>query len=82
MRIYRLDPKTGEKLEPTRYRDGCYRLADPNFGSDRHLDRNAVKVPDIDTVVDLVISRGHSVRVGPKASLVRRNLFVDGRKVT
>ena len=81
MRVYRLDPKTDRKQYPVR-QDDCFVLGDPKHGNQKHHAGNQVLVRSEQEMVDLIL-RGFAVRVGTDAasSLVRLNLYVDGRKV-
>lgn len=82
MRVYKHDPKTDAKQYPIR-QDGCFVLGDPKHGSKKHLAVNQVLVRTEREMIDLIM-RGHSVRVETESapSLVRRNLYVDGIRVT
>lgn len=82
MRVYRLDPKTDREQYPVR-QDGCFVLGDPKHGNQKHHAANQVLVRTEQEMIDLII-KGYSVRVGTDAapSMVRRNLFVDGKQVT
>ncbi|GAA0616306.1 hypothetical protein GCM10008943_33900 [Paenochrobactrum glaciei] len=82
MRVYRLDPNTRSKQYPIT-QDGCFVLANPEHGNERHYAKNKVLVHTEQEMIDLII-QGYSVRVGTdKApSLVRRNIFIDGEQVT
>lgn len=84
MRVYRLHPKTGARQEPKRDRDGFFVLGAPQHGDQKHVKENKVRVRTEEEMIDLVVSRGHSVRVeaGGRGNMVRLNIFVDGRKVT
>lgn len=82
MRVYRLDPKTDRKQYPVR-QDDCFVLGDPKHGNQKHHAENQVLVRSEQEIIDLIMS-GFSVRVGTDAapSMVRLNLYVDGRKIT
>lgn len=82
MRVYRLEPKTGTKQYPAR-EAGCFILGDPKLGDRKHTKDNKVAVRTEQEMIDLIM-RGFSVRVETKTSpsLVRLNLFVDGKKVS
>lgn len=82
MRVYRLDPKTGTKQLPAR-ENGNFVLGDPKHGSRKHITANAVRVRTEAEMIDL-IKRGFSVRVETttRPSLVRLNLYVDGKRVS
>lgn len=82
MRVHRLDPETGAKQYPTK-EAGCFVLGDPKHGKRKHIAANKVVVRTEQEMVDLIM-RGFSVRVDTKTrpSLVRLNLFVDGKKVS
>jgi len=84
LRVYRLCPKTGARQEPKRNRDGFYVLGAPAYGNRKHHSENKVLARTEDEVIELIVSRGHSVRVnaGGTGSLVRSNIFIDGRRVT
>jgi hypothetical protein len=82
MRVYRLDPITGTKQYPIK-EAGCFVLGDPKHGSRKHVVANKVTVSDEQEMIDLIL-RGYSVRVQTRTrpSLVRLNLFVDGKQVS
>lgn len=82
MRIFKLDPG-GTKREAVRDTNGCFVLGDPKFGNRKHADSNQVYVRDEEDAVYL-IKGGFSIRVAGNKSpgLVRKNLYVDGIKVT
>lgn len=82
MRVYRLDPKTGAKQFPVKD-GGWFVLGNPKHGNQKHIAANKVLVRTEQEMIDL-IARGFSVRVETKTrpSLVRLNLFVDGKKVS
>lgn len=82
MRVYRLEPKTGAKQYPAQ-EAGHFILGDPKHGNRKHITTNKVAVRTEQEMIDLIM-RGFSVRVETKTrpSLVRLNLFVDGRKVS
>lgn len=81
MRVYRLDPKSGAKQFPTQ-EGGCFVLGDPKHGKLKHHAENRILARTEQEMIDLM--RGYSVRVETptRPSLVRLNLYVDGRKVT
>jgi len=83
-RVYRLDPKT--KTEQYTYiENGFYVLGDPAYGKKKHLKKNQVKVKTEREMIDLIIQKGFSVRVNTAAarpSLVRLNIYIDGKKVS
>ena len=82
MTIYR-DWK-GTKF-PAQLRAGQFVMGVPAFGDRKHTAGNAVLVATEDEAERLV-RRGFSLRVeaetGPRGSLVRLNLFRDGRRLT
>lgn len=82
MRVYRLDPKTGSKQYPI-IQDGCFVLANPEHGGEKHHAKNKVLVRTEQEMIDL-IRLGYLVRVGTDAapSLVSRNIFIDGEQIT
>lgn len=82
MRVYRLHPKTGKKQLPTK-EAGLFVLGDPKHGNRKHVTANKVTVRTEQEMIDLIM-RGFSVRVDtdPRPSLVRLNLFIDGKKVS
>ena len=82
MRVYRLDPKTGQKQYP-KQQNGHYVLGDPKHGNQKHHAKNQVLVRTEQEMIDLIM-KGYSVRVGTDAapSMVRRNLFLDGKPIT
>lgn len=82
MRVYRLDPKTGKKQLPTK-EAGLFVLGDPKQGNRKHVKANKVTVRTEQEMIDLIM-RGFSVRVDTdtRPSLVRLNLFIDGKKVS
>lgn len=83
VRVYRLEPKTGAKQYPVTDRQGRFILGDPAKGGEKHHAANAVHAASEQEMIDL-IRCGFSVRVetATAPSLVRRNLYVDGVKVT
>lgn len=82
MRVYRLDPKTGNRQYPVR-QEGCFDLGDPVHGNQKHHAKNQVLVKTEQEMIDLVM-QGYSVRVRTDTapSMVCRNLYVDGYKVS
>ncbi|OWV81058.1 hypothetical protein ATY77_22715 [Rhizobium sp. R634] len=82
MRVFRLDPVTGLKQFPIR-EAGQFVLGDPKHGRKKHTVANRVLVGTEQEMIDLIL-RGHSVRVetSTRPSLVRLNLYVDGKKVS
>lgn len=82
MRVYRIDPKTGNKQLPTR-ETGHFVLGDPKHGNRKHIASNKVLASTEQEMIDLIML-GFSVRVdtATRPSLVRLNLFVDGKKVS
>lgn len=83
MRVYRLDPKTGMKRYAV-LENGFYELGDyKSHGKRQHTVANRVLVRTEQEMIDLIM-RGHYVRVehDTRATLVRRNLYIDGKKVT
>lgn len=82
MRVYRLCPKTGKREDAKRNRDGFFVLGAPSHGDQKHLKENKVLVRTEEEMIDLILSKGHSVRVAGSGSLVRLNLYIDGRQVT
>ena len=83
MRIYKLDPGTTYKRLAVRNADGMFALGDSALGKKRHTQDNQVYVKSEDEAVRLVLS-GHYIRVESETSpsLVRKNLYVDGTKVS
>lgn len=79
MRVYRIDPRTGKKQFPKR-RDGFFVLGDPKHGNQKHHAVNQVVVRTEQEMIELIL-RGYSVRVATDSapSMVRRNLYMDGR---
>jgi len=82
LRVYRLDPKTGSK-QYAHTEDGHYVLGDPKHGGRKHTKANKVLVRTEQEMIDL-IHQGFSVRVitDTAPSLVRRNIFIDNKKIT
>lgn len=81
MRIYRLTPD-GKKWAPVK-KGGLFVLGDPNAKNTKHHEKNEVLVRSEDEAIRLLKS-GFSIRVETttRPSLVRRNLFVDGVRLT
>lgn len=83
-RVYRLDPKTKTEQYPY-IENGFYVLGDPAFGKKKHLKKNQVTVKTERKMIELIIHKGFSVRVNTAAarpSLVRLNIYIDGKKVS
>ncbi len=82
MRIYRWDPKTGEKQPAQRDRNGFFVLGHPSKGNEKHHSANKILEVSEEKAIKLVLS-GYSIRVKtPTApSLVNRNLFIDGKQI-
>lgn len=82
MRIYKLDPG-GTKRLAIRNSDGNFTLGDPRLTDRKHGDGNQIYVAREDDAVDLV-KKGFSIRVESNTSpgLVRKNLYVDGLKIS
>ena len=82
MAIYRV--LNGRKY-PAQPQGGSFIMGDPALGRKRHKIENAVRV---ETEVEVVgqIERGFYLRVEPlkgtRGTLVRKNLFVDGVRLT
>lgn len=83
MRLYRLFPATGEIQYPIRDKDGFFVLGSPMHGNEKHHKVRKVRVRDEGEMIALVRA-GHSVRVGQRsgARMVRRNIYIDGARVT
>ena len=81
-RVYRIEPKSGMKQYPVQER-GKYVLSDPKHGNRKHIAANKILVSTEQELIDLIMS-GFSIRVqtDTRPSLVRKNLFVDGKQVT
>lgn len=81
-RVYRLEPKTGLKRYPV-HEHGYFILGNPKLGKKRHTVANRVLVRTEQEMVDLIM-RGYYVRVetDTRPSLVRLNLFIDGKRVS
>lgn len=83
MRVYRLEPKTGIKRYAVQ-ENGYYILGNyKKFGRKQHTIANRVLVRTEQEMIDLILE-GHYVRVEDdiRPDLVRRNLYIDGKKVT
>jgi len=82
MRIYRVDPTSGDKQAACRDKDGNFVLGSPLKGALKHHKENKVLTASEDEAVRLVLS-GHSIRVETRSapSLVNRNVFVDGKQI-
>ncbi len=80
VRIYRL--YNGKKWAPAK-KAGLYVLGDPRAGDEKHHEKNEVLVRTEDEAIRL-LKEGFSIRIetASSPSLVRRNLFVDGVKIT
>lgn len=81
-RVYRIEPKSGMKQYPAQER-GKYVLGDPKYGNSKHIAANKKLVASEQEMIDLIMA-GFSVRVQTRTrpSLVRKNLFVDGKQIT
>jgi hypothetical protein len=81
MRIYRLTPD-GKKWPPA-LENGFFILGDPAKSNRKHTAQNAVLVRSEEEAIDL-LSKGYSIRIetATRPSLVRRNLFVDGLRIS
>jgi len=81
MRIYRLTPD-GQKWPPAR-KDGLFVLGDPEARDIKHYKKNEVLARTEDEAIRLIL-KGFSIRVetNTQPSLVRRNIFVDGKRVS
>lgn len=83
MRVYRLEAKTGIKRNAVR-ENGYYVLGDyKTYGAQQHTVANRVLVRTEQEMIDLIL-RGYYVRVDNdrRPTLVRRNLHIDGVKIT
>ncbi|MDW5315514.1 hypothetical protein [Rhizobium sp. PL01] len=83
MRVYRLEPKSGLKRYAVQ-ENGFYVLGNyAKFGSEQHEVANRVLVRSEQEMIDLIM-QGHYIRVEAedRPTLVRKNLFIDGKKVT
>ena len=80
MRIYRLH--LGKKWLPAK-KDGFFVLGDPRAKSEKHHEKNEVLVRTEDEAIRL-LRDGFSIRIATDTSpsLVRRNLYVDGVRLT
>ena len=81
MRIYRLTPD-GKKWAPAR--EGVFlTLGAPHHGGSKHLAENAIPVRTEEEAIDL-LRKGYSIRIetSTRPSLIRRNLFIDGVRLT
>jgi hypothetical protein len=85
MTIYHLDPTTGKRRDAWRNDKGAFVLGDPQHGKDQHKVANEVYAATEAEAVELIETKGHYIRVenaGTRESLMRLNLFVDGRRIT
>lgn len=48
--MFRINKKTREIFRPHRYKDGRFRVADPQFGKDKKLARHQIPVDSIEEV--------------------------------
>lgn len=80
MRIYR--QHLGKQWPPAK-KDGLFVLGDPRAKSEKHHAKNEVLVRTEDEAIRL-LRDGFSIRVETDTapSLVRKNLYVDGVKLT
>ena len=83
MALYRDFQATGKRQPAALDADGRFVLGDPAMGPDRHRAQNQVHVSGESAAIDL-IGKGFSLRVttSTRPSLVRRNLFANGRRLT
>lgn len=81
MRIYRLTAD-GKKWQPA-MENGHFVLGDPKHGRRKHVSDNAVLVRAEQEAIDL-LNRGFSIRIQTQTrpSLIRKNLYVDGKLLT
>lgn len=83
MRVYRLEPSTGLKRYAVQ-ENGYYVLGHyKKFGDEQHKTATRVLVSTEQEMIDLIM-QGYYVRVEQADApvLVRKNLYVDGVKVT
>ncbi|WP_156937943.1 hypothetical protein [Mesorhizobium sp. LNHC221B00] len=80
-RIYRLT-SDGRQWPPAQ-KDGLFVLGDPSARNVKHQKKNEVLVPTEEEAIRLIL-KGFPIRIETKTrpSLVRRNLFVDGKRVS
>ena len=80
LRIYRLF--NGIQWPPAK-KSGLFVLGDPHARSEKHHEKNEVLVRSEDEAVRL-LREGFSIRIETETrpSLVRRNLFIDGVRLT
>ena len=81
MRIYRLT-SDGKKWPPA-LENGFFILGDPKHRERKHASDNAVRVRSEQEAVNL-LRKGFSIRImtPTRPSLIRRNLHVDGVKIS
>lgn len=81
MRIYRLT-SDGRKWPPAQ-KDGLFVLGDPEARNIKHLKKNEVLVRTEEEAIRLIL-KGFSIRIETRTrpSLVRRNIFIDGKRVS
>ena len=72
-RVYRLDPKTKTEQYPY-IENGFYVLGDPAFEKKKHLKKNQVTVKTERKMIELTAAA--------RPSLVRLNIYIDGKKVS
>ncbi|WJI82111.1 MULTISPECIES: hypothetical protein [unclassified Mesorhizobium] len=80
-RIYRLT-SDGRQWPPAQ-KDGLFVLGDPTARDVKHHKKNEVLVRTEEEAIRLIL-KGFSIRVetNTRPSLVRRNIFVDGKPVS
>lgn len=72
------------KKRPAAKKAGKFILGDPAKGANKHKVENEVLEPSEDEAARLIEYKRYSIRVetDTRPSLVRRNLFRDGRRLT
>lgn len=70
------------KMWPPALKNGMYVLGDPTAKDEKHHEKNEVLVKTEDEAIRL-LKQGFSIRTESptRPSLVRRNLFVDGKPI-
>ncbi|WP_143750551.1 MULTISPECIES: hypothetical protein [unclassified Mesorhizobium] len=68
---------------PPAQKDGLFVLGDPGAQNIKHHKKNEVLVRSEEEAIRLIL-KGFSIRIETKTrpSLVRRNIFVDGKRVS
>jgi len=73
IRIERKHPRCPNGERPAQTASGCYELASPQAGAEKHKVANATFVSSLEKAADLIQNQGYSIRMeckGKRASLI------------